>query len=192
MNSNDRRVKRSQRLLKESFLALLAVRSFKEISAKDITDAADLNRGTFYLHFPDTTALLESIEDDLILEAQNALDGRKADAIKNNSVKPILMPLLYYIEENRDKLQLLLNNSNAGSILEKLRKLIYDNTLEAAKEFSGIENERQIAYLLSYTCFGLLGMISEWTMHDTDMDKDLLAQYMENLLMQSLKAEFYR
>ena len=61
-NSDDRRAKRSRRLLKDSLLALMQEKRFKDISARDITEGADLNRGTFYLHYSDTQALLESIE----------------------------------------------------------------------------------------------------------------------------------
>ena len=68
-NTEDRRAKRSRRMLKESLLALMQEKKFQEISARDVTERADLNRGTFYLHYPDTQALLESIIDDTISEA---------------------------------------------------------------------------------------------------------------------------
>ncbi|MBO4881679.1 MAG: TetR family transcriptional regulator, partial [Firmicutes bacterium] len=60
-NSDDRRAKRSRRLLKEGLLTLMQEKRFHDISARDVTESADLNRGTFYLHYPDTLALLESI-----------------------------------------------------------------------------------------------------------------------------------
>ncbi|MBR4210831.1 MAG: TetR family transcriptional regulator, partial [Oscillibacter sp.] len=33
---------------------LLREKGFSRISVRDITDRADMNRGTFYLHYPDT------------------------------------------------------------------------------------------------------------------------------------------
>lgn len=47
----DRRIRRTQRLLKESLAELMSEKSFNNITIKDITEKADLNRGTFYLHY---------------------------------------------------------------------------------------------------------------------------------------------
>ena len=49
-NTDDRRAKRSRRLLKEGLLELMREKRFKDISARDVTESADLNRGTYYLH----------------------------------------------------------------------------------------------------------------------------------------------
>ena len=39
---------------------------FKDITVKDITERADLNRGTFYLHYVDIYDLLSKIEDETL------------------------------------------------------------------------------------------------------------------------------
>lgn len=59
--SVDRRVKRSLQLLKQSFIELMDQKRFDSITIQDITDRADVNRGTFYAHFPDKYALLDSV-----------------------------------------------------------------------------------------------------------------------------------
>ena len=58
----DRRVRRTQKLLKESLVQLMSEKAFKDITIKDITERADLNRGTFYLHYSDTYDLLTARE----------------------------------------------------------------------------------------------------------------------------------
>jgi len=55
----DRRSRRSRELLKRSFLELMREKGFTAMTVKDITDRADVHRGTFYAHFPDKFALLE-------------------------------------------------------------------------------------------------------------------------------------
>ncbi|MBD3920345.1 TetR/AcrR family transcriptional regulator [Paenibacillus sp. PR3] len=66
-NGKDRRHSRSQRLLKQSFAELMREKGFTAMTVKDIADRADVNRGTFYEHFPDKFALLEqSIRDKFI------------------------------------------------------------------------------------------------------------------------------
>ncbi|GMK44908.1 hypothetical protein PghCCS26_20360 [Paenibacillus glycanilyticus] len=63
-NEADRRRRRSQLLLKQSFAELMREKGFTAMTIQDITDRADVHRGTFYAHFPDKFALLEqSIRD---------------------------------------------------------------------------------------------------------------------------------
>ena len=56
-NPEDRRARRSRKLLKESLLELMKCKTFSDISVRDITDAADMNRATFYLHYSGTAEL---------------------------------------------------------------------------------------------------------------------------------------
>ncbi len=55
----DPRVKRTRNLILEAFNALLAEKGFESISVQDVTDRAQINRATFYAHFPDKYALLD-------------------------------------------------------------------------------------------------------------------------------------
>lgn len=55
----DPRVRRTRMLLQQALGNLLEIKEFQEISVQDITDAATLNRATFYDHYPDKFALLE-------------------------------------------------------------------------------------------------------------------------------------
>jgi AcrR family transcriptional regulator len=55
----DPRVRRTRGLILRSFESLLAEKGFESISVQDVTDKAEINRATFYAHFPDKYALLD-------------------------------------------------------------------------------------------------------------------------------------
>jgi len=57
----DPRVKRTRQLIQQAFMELFAEKGLASISIQDITDHATVNRATFYAHFPDKYALLDSI-----------------------------------------------------------------------------------------------------------------------------------
>lgn len=54
----DPRIFRTRQLLQDSLCTLLNNKAFDEISVQDITDAATVNRATFYDHYADKFALL--------------------------------------------------------------------------------------------------------------------------------------
>lgn len=56
----DPRVLRTRHLLLQAFADLYSAKGFHAMTVQDITDRARVNRGTFYSHFEDKYAILES------------------------------------------------------------------------------------------------------------------------------------
>jgi AcrR family transcriptional regulator len=61
METVDPRILRSRRMLMDSLARLLRKKDFDDVSVQEIADEATLNRNTFYLHYPDKTALLQAL-----------------------------------------------------------------------------------------------------------------------------------
>src|SRR6202453_5058026 len=59
--TTDPRILRSRRMLMDSLAKLLTKKEFEDISVQEIADQATLNRATFYLHYPDKSALLQAM-----------------------------------------------------------------------------------------------------------------------------------
>jgi|SRR6185437_11384926 len=57
----DPRIRRTRQLLQGALRELMQTRNFDEISVQDITDAATVNRATFYDHYTDKFALLDAM-----------------------------------------------------------------------------------------------------------------------------------
>ena len=62
---DDRRVRMTRRLIKDSFLTLLRQKNIAKVTVKDICLGADINRATFYAHYEDVYDLLHKMEDEL-------------------------------------------------------------------------------------------------------------------------------
>ncbi|MXO78594.1 TetR family transcriptional regulator [Paenibacillus sp. OT2-17] len=67
-NPNDPRVIRTRRLILDAFVDQLNKKDFYTITINDITQKATINRATFYAHFQDKYALLETLLSDAFLE----------------------------------------------------------------------------------------------------------------------------
>jgi len=57
----DLRIIRTRKSIMDAFIQLSTKKEFKDITIKDITDAAMINRATFYYHFEDIYDLLEKV-----------------------------------------------------------------------------------------------------------------------------------
>jgi AcrR family transcriptional regulator len=62
-DATDPRILRSRRMLMDALARLLSRKEFDDISIQEISDEATLNRATFYLHYPDKSALLQAMTD---------------------------------------------------------------------------------------------------------------------------------
>lgn len=62
----DLRVIKTQQAIKDVFIKLMFEEGFNSITVKEIVTQAQINRGTFYLHYKDKFDLLDSIEKDLL------------------------------------------------------------------------------------------------------------------------------
>ena len=61
----DRRVRKTKRQLRLALMKLMSEKSVKDISVRELAAIADINRGTFYIHYKDVYDLLSSLEDEL-------------------------------------------------------------------------------------------------------------------------------
>lgn len=67
----DRRVARTQEAIKKAFLELLTEKNFESITIQDISDRANINRATVYLHYQDKFDLLDRIIEEHITHMVN-------------------------------------------------------------------------------------------------------------------------
>jgi AcrR family transcriptional regulator len=84
--ATDPRIRRTRELLQQALRKLLEQKDFEKISVQDITDAATVNRATFYAHYPDKFALLECLvasDFNSLLEQRGILfDGGCSSALR--------------------------------------------------------------------------------------------------------------
>lgn len=64
----DPRISRTRKLLMDAFQKVIEKKEFKDITIKDITDEATVNRATFYAHYQDKYELMEASLTEGILE----------------------------------------------------------------------------------------------------------------------------
>ena len=73
----DRRARYTRAVIREAFYELLREKGFEKMTVSDLCRQAQINRGTFYLHYEDKYELLNALIDEA-LDADPLLDGTPA------------------------------------------------------------------------------------------------------------------
>lgn len=161
-NPEDRRARRSRRLLKESLLELMKQKTFAEISVRDVTDEADMNRATFYLHYSGTAELLHSVEEDLLAELQALVDAHMQETVAIGSVAPVFEPVLDFAIEHRETCTVLFSSSEASGFFQSIQQLVQENGAPLVRTWFRPADPRLTDYLLNFLAWGFIGLLSEW------------------------------
>ena len=65
----DRRVRKTKKQLRQALMHLMAEKPSRSISVRELAERADINRGTFYIHYKDVGDLLQRLEDEMATPA---------------------------------------------------------------------------------------------------------------------------
>ncbi|WP_145317322.1 TetR/AcrR family transcriptional regulator [Paenibacillus xylanexedens] len=75
----DPRFVRTRKLIMDAFMSLVMDKDFKNITIKDITQKATINRATFYYHFFDKYDLMETVlREDILQEVLKDVTSHEA------------------------------------------------------------------------------------------------------------------
>lgn len=68
MSKVDRRIAKSQEAIKKAVVELMSKKNFDDMTIQDISDRANVNRGTIYLHYTDKFDILDKLIEEHINE----------------------------------------------------------------------------------------------------------------------------
>lgn len=178
----DRRIRRTQRLLKESLVALMSKKAFKDITIKDITELADLNRGTFYLHYSDTYELLMAMENDVLNDFQNMINGY-FETKPGNSLMSLLQPIIHYIVENEEICRNLFENSASNDFLIKFKTLVHKNGAALIERLYPACKTTDSDYFFEFVTYGLIGILKRWLDGGTAQTEEEIAKISNDAIL---------
>ena len=153
----DRRVARTKKLIVDAFLKLLKKKGFEKVTIQDIADAADVNRGTVYLHFQDKYDLMDYCIDSYVGELLTQCSGGDEIKIKEDAFRMIFD----YLEEKQKIYKLLLENDKTGSFHRKMESAVEQQVRLAVTEAMGQEGVSADIFT-QFLVSGFLGIIDWW------------------------------
>ncbi|MCM3763379.1 TetR/AcrR family transcriptional regulator [Neobacillus niacini] len=170
----DKRVARTKRVIRDALTQLMEEKGFEGITVRDLTEKAQINRGTFYLHYRDKYDLLEQSEEEIlkgIAAITENIDPVDAMAYTSNDEPfPIILKLFEFFQEHAEFLKVILGANGNASFQVKLKsfiKKIFYSKLVTKLNKEGIQVPVEI--LLAYLSSAHLGVVQHWL--ETGMEK---------------------
>jgi AcrR family transcriptional regulator len=120
----DPRIIRTRKLLRQSLVELVPVKGFNQLTIKDITSHATLNRATFYLHYRDKDELLLDVFEDLVNNAI-PMPPEGEDELAFEEMHPIVI-VFEHIAKYADFYDAILGEQGVPLMIARLRHLIED------------------------------------------------------------------
>lgn len=178
----DLRVRRTRKLIRNSFVDLLEKKEFNKISINEITKKAEINRVTFYLHYKDINDLVDSMLHELIAELEKILLDKLDEAYKPGDELTSLILLLEHITENSRIYKVLLVSKHipffTPRLMDLLSALIINNTekksIKDPEDFLDVNVPSDIAAW--YGTSAMIGTISMWLGNDMPYTPKFLAE----------------
>ena len=184
----DRRVRRTKKLLTQALTQLLQEKQINEITVKELTDLADMNRGTFYLYYKDMFDMLEKIEDGMF-EALNAIISLHEHDDVSQQTKPILLDLFHFIEENQEMCRVLLSPHGDMNFLHRLNEVVREKCLKAWPEIRKEKGEADFDYHYSFAVFGCAGIIRAWVNRNCPESAEKMAEMAYGMILRGSLAD---
>ncbi len=156
----DRRIRRTKLVLREALIQLLLEKDIKEISIMELTDKADLNRGTFYLHYKDIYDIYEQIENEMLEEFEVIFKKRQQG--KNSiSLLPLVSEAFEFLAKNVDISIIILRSDDSG-FLSRLINMGKPKEKEEWQKLFGEMDENLYEYYYSFITSGCVGLLRTW------------------------------
>jgi AcrR family transcriptional regulator len=162
---------RSKQLIRNAFLELLNEKSFDRITATDIINRADINRSTFYAHYPDARGLMDEIFNEIVIMFQNMLADIDFSVFFEDP-KPILEKVMAFLYEHQALYQKLARSRMALPLIEQLKQVLIQQVLSypdlPVKDPHSPETMIRVRVLLG----GLIDSYRQWLAGDFECTLD--------------------
>lgn len=117
IKKEDRRVRYTKQVIKESFLELLKKNSFTKITVTQLCRLAEINRGTFYLHYYDMDDVLDDVLGDMLSNTSRVVDHVFSGECQDSNCS---YPFCDKIHGNDMFRPLLLDDTISARIIDKM------------------------------------------------------------------------
>ena len=178
----DPRIRRTRHLLQQALEKLLETKEFEDISVQDITEAATLNRATFYDHYPDKFALLECLVARQFLGLLGQR-GVKFDGTCPSAIRGIVLGVCDYVagapgSERQPEPRRQLEPHLEAAVVAVVRHMILDGLKQHPPE-----REACLEMIAAAASWAIYGAAKEWARMPERVSSEEIADTIMTLVL---------
>ena len=180
-HNKDKRVIRTKALLIRSLSALMKQKNIKDITVKELCEYADINRGTFYLHYKDIYDMLDSIEQELSEKFLQIFQKYNSET-NEDFPYPLFLEIFKLVDDNAELFRVLIGPNGDISFIMKIFKLYNIHCLQS--EFNKLSPQFSMnqVYYSNFILYGCVGLIEQWLSRDTKDSPEKMAELITKLV----------
>mgnify|MGYP000005551141 FL=1 len=188
MNSQnvDRRIRKTKKQLRQSLTMLLQEKSVKDITVRELSDLADINRGTFYLHYKDIYDMVEQIEQEMFNEFFEVL-SKYPYKVFNDKPLPMLIDVFRFVAKNADMCKVLLSKNGDIAFLNRLIGVVKERCLNDWIEMYNAKGTTHFEYFYSFIVSGCIGLLQNWLENGMKESPEQMAALAEQMIVRGIK-----
>ena len=158
---------RSRRLIHQAFLELLREKPFEKITVTDIVKRADINRSTFYAHYPDVRGLVERMVEKAMNDSLNIIKTMNFQNILADPA-PFLRELIGVGQEYLEIYRLMGNSYVTLELTESIKASMLEKALTSEDIPLCIRGSREFRIRIIFFIGGILNIYQQWMLGGLD------------------------
>lgn len=190
MNENDLRVIKSKAALHKALLVLLKNNALEEISVSALCREAGVNRGTFYLHYKEVSALFDEHLRQLLNDLEESFYEpiRKTPRLNASEFDPSTIRIFHHVKKFQPFYEIVFDKKSSlsyyYSLFNKIKALLQESVVSNSANYNDFE------LMLSYQANAIMGLLIGWSEQGFAASPDYMSQQLANIVQ--MKAVYER
>lgn len=164
----DRRQARTKQLLHKALMQLIDEKGIDGITVTDVANRADVNRGTFYLHYRDVPDMMDQIKEEVFSSIQRIVVQLDLKELSDYAFKdepyPKFIQIFEEISRYADFLKVMFGPKGDISYPHKFRAFMASHIFNKLTYLQPQESKLLIPrdYLIAYMSSANVGIVIHW------------------------------
>lgn len=177
---------RSRKMIRQAFFEILKEKAFEKITVTDVVKKAEINRSTFYAHYPDVMGVVEEIQEEILDYTQNFMKNVNFNDFYENP-KPYLNQLIQLVAENKELYRLLMTSSMVAKEMDQLKYIMIDRIIETLDGNDRFQSKFDLEFATRFFMGGVVDVYTQWLYGVVDCSLEELTDQLANMIIRSAK-----
>lgn len=181
MSKIDRRILKSREAIKNAVVQLMSEKNFDDITIQDISDQANVSRGTIYLHYVDKYDLLEKLIEEHINKLRELCES--ASELEYGEAN---LPWFKYLEKNYLFFSTMLASKGAPSFRKQFIEFLIEEFTDEVDAITGVNSDVNKDIILQFIVTSYVGIVEWWFKNGMPYSPEVMAEQVGILLERNL------